>query len=120
MPEINNKNVVEQSRTEIHSDDTFHLKELSKKVEQNSKDLQAHCKQNVARDKIIDSRDAKTEKKIDQLLPLVELVPLLKQMVDEKRAYTIIAAKVLKWIGVLGALVGLVYGAIKLWQEIKK
>jgi hypothetical protein len=140
MPEIKNKNMVEQTRDEIHREDNesfddndesrelYHNEDV-KQVTALTKELQDHCaNQKVrerlqdARDRLIDERDAKTEEKLDKLLPIVDLVPSIQTLIEEKRMYTIYAAKVLKAIGITGAVIGLLAGAlavIKYWKDIK-
>ena len=100
------------SRATIHRDDTHQIKDLSEKLEK-------HCEQNEARDVLIDERDSNTEKKIDQLLPLVDLIPTLKGIVEDKKATVFMGRKLLRIVGYVSAALGLLYLIFKFWADIK-
>ena len=111
MPEI--KPVIEKTRTAVHREDTADFNELKLTIKE-------HCDMQIIREQLVDERDAKTEKKLDKLMPLVELAPLLRDMIEERKAYTIVAAKIIKWIAVIASIIGLIGGAlaiIKYWRE---
>lgn len=103
---------MEDSRTKVHQEDTDHIRELRDKLE-------IHCKQNKVRDELIDDRDAKTEKKIDRLMPLVDLIPTLESIVEDQKAMTIVSKKILRIVGYISAVIGLLYLVFRFWKDIK-
>jgi hypothetical protein len=103
---------MEKTRTKIHSEDHDQIAKLAR-------DLEFHCKQNESRDKLVDERDRKTEKKIDQLLPLVNLIPTLNDIVENQKANIYMGRKILKIIGYISAVIGLLYLIFKFWKDIK-
>jgi len=130
MPEINKKNVIEQSRTEVHNEDSEHFddrEESAQKVhdddtsqiKQLSDKLDSHCKQNIIDAKINDEHYKSNASKIDKLLPLVNLIPTLNEIVENQKAMSIVGKKVLKIIGVISAIIGLIYLIFRFWKEVK-
>lgn len=90
-------------RTEIHNENVFQVAELKKALDK-------HCIDNIKSAKL-------TDDKLELLMPLVKLITPLQQMVDEKRASVIMAAKFMKIIGVVGAILGILYGVVQLGKE---
>lgn len=113
MSESNNLNIAEDSRQgiadendasriKIHKEDVLQVQVLHEQITTLQKIAKDNCDN------------------ITKLMPLVTLAPMIEQMVEERRAYTFIASKMLKVIGVIAAIIGLVYGAVKLWQEFRR
>lgn len=67
-----------------------------------------HCKAN-----------AETDKKLDKLMPLVDLIPTLQEIVESQKANVIVAKKVLRFVGYASAVIGLIYLIFKFWKDIK-
>ena len=88
----------DESRQTIHEDDTKQICDLRESLEK-------HRLQN--------------EKDFKKLMPLTELVEPMRTMIEERKAYTLVASKLLKAIAVVGSLIALVYGGIKLFKEFK-
>jgi hypothetical protein len=146
VPEVNNKNIVNSSRQEIHQQDSEHFddredsaqiihKDDTHQIKDLSDKLDAHCRQNMARDKTLDERDTKTERKLDRLLPLIDSLPLLstkidslmwlndeetkpivRQIVIDSRGRTWLSIQIADCIKIVGAI-ALVLGAI--WTAIQ-
>lgn len=121
MPEINSKNVVEQSRTEIHQSDiddrqVIHSADVVQ-VQDIADILANHILENQAQFNVTREIGKTNAGNIEKLMPLAALVPSLELMIEEKRAYTLLASKIVKYIGVAGATVGLIYGALKLYSD---
>lgn len=120
---INQKNVVEQSRTEvhdsdirdrdeIHEDDTAQIKILSKKLDK-------HIIQNLKDSVLNDQHYKSNATKIDKLLPLVGLIPSIEEIVENQRAMTLVGRKVLKVITVISIIIGVLIGILELWKRVK-
>lgn len=75
----------------------------------------------VTRDQFIEHcrENERTAEKLDQLMPLVDLIPTLKEIVQSQKANVIVAQKVLRVVGYLSAIIGLVYLIFKFWKDIK-
>ena len=107
---------------QFHKEDTSQIQELSKK-------LVAHCKQNVDRDKILDDRDAKTERKIDLLIVKIdgllwlneeETKKIIKETVVEVRGRTWLSVKLARFLKVAAIVVGIIAGISGVvWAIIK-
>lgn len=67
-----------------------------------------HCREN-----------SETTNKLDQLMPLVELIPTLKEIVQSQKATVIVAQRVLRFVGYLSAIIGLIYLIFRFWKDIK-
>lgn len=106
----------------IHGEDVDQVADLKK-------ELKRHCKQNEDRDKVLDIRDAKTEKKIDLLIGKIdgllwlndeETKKIIKETVVEVRGRTWLSVKLARFlktaaivIGILAGISGIVWGIIK-------
>lgn len=112
MPEIKNRNIVEQTRGEIHKEDTIQIKEVYDS-------LQEHCIQQVEREKFNDKRNLQVDAKLDKLMPLADLIPSLTEIVENQKANVIVGRKVLKVVTIIGVVIGLVWSIIRVWKEIK-
>jgi len=71
-------------------------------------EFQAHCKAN-----------GETDEKLNQLMPLVELIPMLKEIVEEKKSMTFVGKRVLKIIGYTATVIGLIIGILELYKRIR-
>jgi len=58
-------------------------------------------------------------KVIAKLMPLVDLIPVLKEIAEEKRAITLIGRNVLKILGVISLIIGIIIGTFEIWKRIK-
>jgi hypothetical protein len=112
MPEINEKQVVEktraesdatnlESRTQIHEADVLQVGKLHEQITELQKIAINNCNN------------------IQKLLPLVPIIPTVEAIVKNQEANTIVGKKVLKVIGVISAVVGLLYLIFHFWGEIK-
>ena len=90
-------------RVGIHEEDVSQVTALKRALDK-------HCIDNIKSAKL-------TDDKLELLMPLVGLIEPLQTMVDEKRASVIVAAKFMKIIGVVGAILGILYGVIQLGKE---
>ena len=70
------------------------------------KEFLEHCRQNDI-----------TAKKLDQLMPLVDLIPTLNEIVEEKKAATLVGKKIIRVIGYTAAIIGILYAIFKFWKE---
>jgi len=61
----------------------------------------------------------KQSEQIAKLMPLVELIPAIEVILENQRAMSIVGKKVMKIIGVIASIIGLVYMIVKFWKEIK-
>jgi len=75
------------------------------------KEFQEHC----------DSNDvtAKSVVKLEKLLPLVDLIPTLQEIVENQKATIIVGRKALRIIGYISAALGLLYLIFRFWREVK-
>lgn len=97
----------DESRQNIHKDDTAQIKTLSKKFDK-------HIKDNNKHDKIADA-------KIDQLLPLVALadpdvIETIKSNAEIMKSSAIVAKSLMKLIGALAVIVTLIYTVMKIFK----
>ena len=61
----------------------------------------------------------KQSEQIAKLMPLAELIPTLEEIVENQRAMTFVAKKVLKIVGYIAAVVGLIIAILELWKRVK-
>jgi len=101
----------DSSREEVHAEDVLQVGKLHDQITK----LQITAKNNC-------ENIAKLTISMDKLSPLTEddLIPTLKSIVKTQEANTIVAKNVLKIIGYLSAVVGLLYLVFHFWTEIKK
>jgi len=71
-------------------------------------EFEIHCKANEL-----------TAAKLEKLMPLVDLIPTLKEIVDEKKSMTFASKKILKIITFLAAAVGLIIGLLELFKRMR-
>ena len=103
---LNEKKQKKLSREEIHEEDIAQVKKLEVAFNQ-------HCA-------VGDMRDRENDKKIDKLLPLVELIPTIQSMVEDQKATVYLGRKILRVIGAISAVVGLAYLILQFWREVKQ
>ena len=118
MPELNSRNIVEPSRTEIHDDD-IHLRDLAQEsemvqVSDLKKDFYNHCIQNEKSDKTMNA-------KIDSIMWLAdpEIKNTMKKIVLDNQVNQEIGKLVVKVIGVIAAVIAIVWGAIQIFHNWK-
>jgi CYTH domain-containing protein len=127
--EVNNKNIVEQSRAEVHTQDNEHFIDRQESADEiHHQDqmqvadiaiaLENHIKDNKEQFAITKETGRVNRDNIEKLIPLAALAPLIETMVEERRAYTLVASKIIYAIGVMGAMAGLIYATIKIYQEL--
>ena len=74
-------------------------------------EFKEHCEENQS--------TATTVNDLKQLLPLVALIPTLEEIVENQKAATIIGKKIFKIIGVISAIIGLIYLIFRFGKEIR-
>lgn len=67
-----------------------------------------HCRENE-----------ETAAQLEKLMPLADLIPTLKEIVEEKKSMTFVGKKILKIIGYVAAVVGLMISIIELYKRVK-
>jgi hypothetical protein len=72
------------------------------------KQFQDHCRENEA-----------TALQLEKLMPLVDLIPTLNEIVENQKATVYMGRKVLRMIGYISAVIGLLYLIFQFWKEIK-
>ena len=80
------------------------------KIEVSRKEFDEHCEANL-----------QTDHKLDKLMPLAELIPTLKQIVEDEQAKRWLAKRIITFLKIAGIIVGslaAVFGII--WAIIKK
>lgn len=100
----------------IHNEDISHFDSMDAKQQTTYEDLANQLEVHIRENR---SSDLRIHERLDELQPIVRLAPRIEQMVEERIAYTLVASQMLKIILALGAFIGLVVGAIKLWAELK-
>lgn len=65
--------------------------------------FEKHCKENQ-----------ETSAKLEKLMPLANLIPTLNDIVEEKKALSLISKTVLKWIGIVLSI------GLFIWQIIRE
>lgn len=103
MPEINQKNVIEQSRTEVHSEDRDQIRDF-RDHSVSKKDFITHCKSN--------------DKNFERLMPLANLIPILESIVEEKKLQTLQAKKIVRAIGIIATVVAIIAGILASFKYI--
>ena len=83
------------------------------------KEFQEHCKDNYTGFKLAKENRQAIEKKLDKLMPLVDLIPTLEDIAENQKAMTVVGKKVMKVIGVIATILGLIYLIFRFWKEIK-
>jgi hypothetical protein len=125
MPEKTRTKVHQEDafdRDEIHKDDTSQIKILSKKIEQQGSALKNHCQQNEISDSEI--KDQLKSIRADQAktswLAEPEIVKLMKDILEGKRAETYISKRVTRIIGITLSVAG-IFAAIftSIWYALK-
>lgn len=112
MPEINANYEIQktrsesdqinlESRTQIHEADVLQVGKLHEQITELQKIATNNCNN------------------IQKLLPLVPIIPTVEAIVKNQEANTIVGAKVLKVIGVISAIFGLLYLIFRFWKELK-
>jgi hypothetical protein len=91
----------EKSRSTIHSEDILQVGKIHEQISE----LQITAKNNY--------------QNIEKLLPLVTLIPSIEDIVENQRATALIGRKILKWIAVISAILGLLYLIFRFWKEVK-
>ena len=71
-------------------------------------EFHAHCKSNE-----------ETDKKLEKLLPLAKLIPVLESIVKEKESMTFISKRILRIVTYIATIIGLILGLLELWKRIK-
>ena len=72
------------------------------------KQFQDHCRENEA-----------TALQLEKLMPLVDLIPTLNEIVENQKATVYIGRKILGAIGIIASVLGLLYLILQVWKEIK-
>lgn len=67
-----------------------------------------HCRQNQA-----------LATQLEKIMPLVDLIPTLNEIVEEKRSMTFVGKKILQIIGYFAAAIGLLISILELAKRIK-
>lgn len=70
-------------------------------------EFKTHCKENQV-----------TSARLEKLMPLVDLIPTLQEIVENQKATIYMGRKILKWIGYISAAIGLLYLILKFWKEL--
>jgi len=52
-------------------------------------------------------------------MPLVDLIPTLNEIVENQKATVYMGRKILRMIGYISAVIGLLYLIFQFWKEIK-
>lgn len=97
--------MTEKSRSTIHKEDHSQIEALSRALE-------AHCIQN-------NQRDEATDSKLDKLMPLVDLIPSLNEIVESQRAMSFIGKQFVKVLGIVSAFIGFIYLIFKFWKDTR-
>jgi len=87
-------------------------KEEQEKIDNLTLALQTHCKENELRDKMNDE-------KLEKLMPLVDLIPTLNELVESQKATVYMSRKLLKFVGVVSSVIGLLYLIFTFWKDIE-
>lgn len=82
--------------------------EGEKLVSELSKSLAEHCKQNTMENAEINSRFLNTNEKLDKLMPLADLIPLLQEIVDREKEQKAVS----KWMVRIGKVLGFLAATI--------
>lgn len=72
------------------------------------KQFQDHCRENEA-----------TAAQLEKLMPLVDLIPTLNEIVENQKATVYIGRKILGAIGIIAFVLSLLYLILQVWKEIK-
>jgi hypothetical protein len=72
------------------------------------KQFQDHCRENEA-----------TALQLEKLMPLVDLIPTLNEIVENQKATVYIGRKILGAIGIIASVLSLLYLILQVWKEIK-
>ena len=109
MPEINERQMVEKTRQETHLEDTAQIKDF-RDHSVSQKEFAEHCKLNL-----------QTDHKLDKLMPLTELIPTLKIIVEDEKGKRWLAKRIVNFLKIAGIVIGSA-GAIFwiLWAIIKE
>ena len=59
------------------------------------------------------------KERLERLDPLLELVPIIQEIANQKKAETIMAGIVMRWIAVIATIVGLIAGALAIKNNLK-
>jgi len=72
------------------------------------KEFQDHCQENEA-----------TAAQLERLMPLVDLIPTLNEIVENQKATVYMGRKVLRMISYISAVIGLLYLIFQFWKAVK-
>lgn len=89
------------SRQEFHREDIVQVGKIHDQITQ----LQITAKNNC--------------ENIAKLLPLVGLIPTLNDVVENQKANIYMGRKLIRWVGYVSAMIGLIYLIFRFWKEIK-
>ena len=79
------------------------------------KQFQDHCGENEVTAAIaVDTAD-----KLERLMPLVDLIPTLNEIVENQKATVYMGRKVLRMISYISAVIGLLYLIFQFWKAVK-
>lgn len=79
------------------------------------KQFQDHCRENEVTAAIaVDTAD-----KLERLMPLVDLIPTLNEIVENQKATVYMGRKVLRMISYISAVIGLLYLIFQFWKAVK-
>ena len=113
MPELNDKQVVEATRTEVHQQDVTSFKELTKAINENSVALTEHCYKQTLHDQSVDN----TLKGLSYLAE-DDVKFVLKEIVKKQEAVGVIMPIVFKWVLWISAFITFFYLAIKFGRDL--
>ena len=72
------------------------------------KQFEDHCRENEA-----------TAAQLEKLMPLVDLIPTLNEIVENQKATVYMGRKILRAIGIIASVLSLLYLILQVWKEIK-
>jgi hypothetical protein len=101
--------MTEKTRTSIHSEDADSFQVLQQS-------LTNHCNEQKITDALVAG-------KIDQLMPLAELIPSIQEIVENQRANTVLNKKFAKWARIsmtIGGFITALYVIIEFIFKIKE
>ena len=102
--DIHNEDI--SHRTQIYSQDYIQIYEIKQA-------LDTHIKMQLINDEI-------TSENFKKLMPLTEIIPTINSMVEDRKANTIIGRRIVKILGVMGAVASILWAAVSIWHSIEK
>jgi hypothetical protein len=108
LPEINDKNLVESTRGEIHD-----------QVAAIAKTLAGHIIENKFQFAETKELAKVNHGNIEKLTPLAALAPTIEDMVERQKALTYMSSIVLKLVTFIGIVVGIIYTIYRIVKDIR-